>query len=125
MRLELTEAQRAILQVLQQDGPMTDEQLENEYARKMNSVYRHQWPKMGPSGPRSRRNELVEMGLAHDSGLRTLNSRGISVKMWAALSPRSISAKTGAMREMMAEMEKDKEMRRQQDVDSRLFDPDE
>lgn len=122
--MELTPAQRAILQVLQQDGPMTDEQLDNEYARKMNSVYRHQWPKMGPSGPRSRRNELVEMGLAYDSGMRTLNSRGISVKMWAAYSGRDLHARSGAMKRLNEQMQAEQEERRQADVESRLFDPD-
>lgn len=120
----LTEAQRAILAVLQKSGPMTDEQLDEVYAAKMNSVYRHAWPKMGPSGPRSRRNELVELGLAYDTGIRVLNSRGISIKLWAAHSNRDIHAKSGAMKDLISEMQAEREAERQADVDARLFDPD-
>lgn len=68
----LTEKQQQVLEVLQDHGPMTDEQLVDLL------------PRMSPSGVRSRRSELIERRLARDTGATTLTRMGNKTIIWEA-----------------------------------------
>jgi hypothetical protein len=70
--------QSAVLQVLGKYGPMTDEQLADEYAR-------CDWfAPQSPSGLRTRRHELQELGLVEDSGERARLRSGRQAIVWRA-----------------------------------------
>lgn len=78
----LAAAQAAVLQVLAEVGPCTDEHLV--------AVYRSEpdMPRQSPSGIRTRRSELVRAGLVVDSGGRDQTISGRWAVAWTVnLSP--------------------------------------
>lgn len=64
----------AVLAMLRQHGPMTDQALVDRL------------PGHSPSGVRSRRHELVALGLVADTGLLAETSSGRMAKVWKACS---------------------------------------
>ncbi len=72
----ITVAQGAILNRLRNDGPLTDERI---IAR-----LRDQRVSISPSGARSRRAELVKLGLVEDSGKREKTASGRQTIVWRA-----------------------------------------
>lgn len=64
-------SQRAILDVIRRYEPVSDEE-----------IYRHLLVPMSPSGARTRRKELVTMGLVRDSGRRDLTTTGRRTILW-------------------------------------------
>lgn len=74
----LRESQAEILRLLQQHGPMTDEQI---FAHLQTWVDR-KGKMISPSGARTRRAELVEKGLAEDSGKRALTKSNRQTVIW-------------------------------------------
>jgi hypothetical protein len=70
---DLRESQRAVLATFLQHGPMHDEKLEVRYP---------QQPRQSESGLRTRRRELVDLGLLRDSGTTTLTVHGRSTTIW-------------------------------------------
>jgi hypothetical protein len=61
--------QQAVLKILEIYGPLTDEQLVGLYGRASQNN-EHRFPKQSPSGLRTRRHELVELGKVRDSSKR-------------------------------------------------------
>ena len=72
----IRESQQAVLELLKLLGPSTDEQIGAAY-----------WdgPKQSPSGLRTRRSELVELGKVRDSGQRRRLKSGRRAIVWEAL----------------------------------------
>ncbi len=68
----LRESQKIVLAILQDQGPMTDDELV-EIARDLS-----------PSGARTRRAELVDKGMVYDTGERALLPSGRRAIVWAA-----------------------------------------
>lgn len=74
----ITKTMSGILEILK-NGPRHDESLEQTYnALSISGVY----PYASPSGIRSRRAELVELGLVKDSGERVKTRSGRSSIVW-------------------------------------------
>lgn len=76
--------QLRILAALRAMGPMTDEEIAAALAK-------HHWA-VSPSGARTRRAELVDMGLVADSGQRRRLSTGRRGIVWAAVERGSVAA---------------------------------
>lgn len=70
---DLRESQRAVLACFLQHGPMHDEKLEVRYS---------QQPRQSESGLRTRRRELVDLGLLRDSGSTSLTVHGRKTVVW-------------------------------------------
>lgn len=68
----LNERRAAVLDVLQRYGPMTDQEIANAY----------EGPDQSPSGLRTRRKELVDMGLVRPAGFTRKLSTGRSANVW-------------------------------------------
>lgn len=77
--MELTESRRAILNALRTYGALPDHVLVERYQ----AATWDDWPQQSPSGIRSRRAELVEMGLVEAQGESTTPS-GRRCIVWAA-----------------------------------------
>lgn len=74
----ISKTMKGILEILG-NGPRHDEALEQTYnALSINKIY----PYASPSGIRSRRSELVELGLVEDSGERVKTRSGRSSIVW-------------------------------------------
>ena len=71
--------QRVILTLLQLDGPMTDEELLYLWNDRIAE-------RISPSGLRTRRCELVDMGMVRDSGDRRPLESGRMAIVWEAAS---------------------------------------
>ena len=71
---DLRESQTRVLAFIARHGPITDEDL----AR----VVRGEQFAISPSGLRTRRSELVHLGLVRDSGKRTLTNAGRRTILW-------------------------------------------
>jgi hypothetical protein len=71
----LRENQVAVLNVLRLYGPLTDEGIAAWYGDR---------PKQSPSGLRTRRHELQELGLVEDSGKRARLRSGRQAIVWRA-----------------------------------------
>lgn len=80
-KLNLTRNRKAVLVVLRELGPMTDEQLHSAYSARARTG---RAPAQSPSGLRTRRCELVRMGLVKSLGEVVRN--GSSRCVWAARS---------------------------------------
>lgn len=78
-----TETHARILEVLDAGPPATDEQIASRYQA---AAAMQGWPPVSPSGLRSRRAELVDMGLVEDSGLRGRTASGRACTVWRAAS---------------------------------------
>ena len=78
-KLNLTRCREAALVVLRELGPMTDEQLHSAYSARARMGHA---PSQSPSGLRTRRCELVRMGLARFVGETTTGGKSLSV--WSA-----------------------------------------
>lgn len=76
---DLRLSQAAILQFLSTFGPMTDERLVDTY-----TAFWRQWdyPAQSPQGIRSRRAELVRLGLVEFTGEKALMSTGRMARVW-------------------------------------------
>ena len=74
----IRESQRFILSVLQQCGPMVDEVLVKQACNQQKGR------NMSVSGIRTRRSELVRLGLVRNSGKRRLPSGRLSI-IWRAV----------------------------------------
>lgn len=72
--LTLTEKRSAVLEMLA-SGPLTDEEIQQRYRPDM--------PRQSASGLRTRRSELVRLGLVQDSGTRRSMSTGRLAIVWA------------------------------------------
>lgn len=70
----------AILKILKAHGPMTDEQIREIYAGR--TEFGHDYPFASPSGLRSRRSELVRLGLVVDSGQLGKTASGRQTIIW-------------------------------------------
>ncbi|MGN6325713.1 hypothetical protein [Pseudolysinimonas sp.] len=80
----LTLVQSAILRLLRENGPSTDERIESLY-----QVHRAQHPHLPMASPqslRTRRHELVIAGQVRDSGKRGSTRYGNASAMWEARS---------------------------------------
>lgn len=73
---KVRESQKAVLEALTILGPMTDEELAHQYGGT---------PQQSPSGLRTRRSELVELGKVRDSGQRRVLRSGRRAIVWEAL----------------------------------------
>jgi hypothetical protein len=78
----LTMRRRAILYVLRTFGPHSDEgiALAYDYATEHGAML----PAQSPSGLRTRRRELVDLGLVVDTGEKALTASGRHTIVWAA-----------------------------------------
>lgn len=74
--IHIRESQQFILSVLQVDGPLTDEELF--------AAVTHRGRRISPSGCRTRRSELVKLGLICDSDKRKRLSSGRFSIVWMA-----------------------------------------
>lgn len=74
-----TETHDRVLELLETFGDATDEDLFT-YWRQMRDL--HDWPAISPSGLRSRRSELVELGLVVDTGRRGTTASGRACIIW-------------------------------------------
>ena len=79
---KLTARRWAVLKVLEQHGPMTDEQLMIRYAE---LAARGDLPEQSVSGLRTRRSELVTMNKVRDTGVRSRMASGRQAIVWEAL----------------------------------------
>lgn len=75
-----------ILELIRTEGPLTDEELLELYAR------RHPDTPASPSGIRTRRKELVEMGYLEDSGQRATTKAGRQTAIWQPAGDRAARA---------------------------------
>lgn len=75
----ITSSRQAILDAYHLRGPMADFELEEYYAQVWQM---HQWQPQSPSGIRSRRAELTELGRIIDSGRRTVTPSGRPCIIW-------------------------------------------
>ena len=82
---KLRETQNAVLRLLRLDGDLSDDQLLAAYDNRR----RHDsgFPPQSPSGLRTRRRELVALGLVRDSGRRTTTYSGRAAIVWTATTP--------------------------------------
>jgi len=74
----IRERQQAVLDLLRRRGPMCDEEIARTYAGVAGL------PAQSPSGLRTRRAELVDMGLVEDSGERVTLASGRRSIRWQA-----------------------------------------
>lgn len=72
-------SQRAILRLLEIHGPMTHEQMVQNYP-----VNACTWPRQSESGIRTRCKELVRLGQIRDSGGRAVLASGRKAIIWEA-----------------------------------------
>lgn len=77
----LTQTRAGILEILRDYGPKTDEEIQAIYRAR---VIAGMVPNASPSGLRSRRAELVKLGLAAKSGIGTTQA-GNACTIWRAL----------------------------------------
>lgn len=77
---ELRASQERVLELLREHGPGTDSQIAERYERLRR---KRGWPPMSPSGLRTRRRELCDKGLAHDSRARARLPSGRASIIWA------------------------------------------
>ena len=70
---KIRQSQTKVLRMLRRWGPMTDTTLV------------HLMSGMSPSGIRTRRRELVDMGLVHDTDARVTLASGRKAIVWAAV----------------------------------------
>lgn len=82
--MDLNGKQTAVLTVIRQQGPMTDQEIAAAYRRTGG-------PKQSASGLRTRRAELVAAGLVIDSGARSATDSGRLAVVWAFTNPDSKS----------------------------------
>ena len=75
----ITDTRQAILDAYRLRGPMPDFDLEEYYGQVWQM---HRWPRQSPSGIRSRRAELTDLGLIIDSGRRTVTPSGRPCIVW-------------------------------------------
>jgi hypothetical protein len=75
---KIRESQALVLGLLRADGPMTDETLV--------AVVEERELRLSPSGARTRRKELVDLGLVEDSGGRVRTGSGRAAIVWRAIS---------------------------------------
>lgn len=78
-----TETHDRILELFERFGDATDEDL-LVYWRQLRSLEEN-WPSISPSGLRSRRAELVALGLVRDSGHRSTTESGRSCIVWESV----------------------------------------
>ena len=74
---DLRDSQVQVLEILRKHGPLTDE-----------AIYRYVNGEQSVSGARTRRSELVDMGLVRDSGARATTAAGRQTIVWEAVSER-------------------------------------
>lgn len=74
--LRMTENRKAVLDLFAEAGPMIDEEFLDRYDRR--DIEPHQ----STSGLRTRRSELVMMGMLRDSGTRRANRNGRECIVW-------------------------------------------
>ena len=70
----IRESQQTILNLLKEHGALSDEQIFKKFPKKIT-----------PSGARTRRNELVRMGLVKDSGQTDKTASGRATIIWQAI----------------------------------------
>lgn len=80
---KLSESRLAIVRIFRKHGRMNDESLAAYYASLMSDGSA---PYLSPSGLRSRRSELVDMGYLTDTGLRAPTYSGRQSIVWKAVS---------------------------------------
>ena len=73
----------AILSVLRDYGWQTDEEIADVYSFRHYLGRPFDYPKVSPSGLRSRRSELVKLGLVCDSGQRAKTQSGRESIVWS------------------------------------------
>lgn len=76
---DITKTHERVVEVLERYGPATDEEIERYY---FNLAQLFEWPSASPSGLRSRRAELVAMGLVYDTGERGKTASGRATAIW-------------------------------------------
>lgn len=74
---DMSRTQEIILNILKMRGPMTDEQIFEQWDMNISGH-------VSPSGLRSRRAELVRQGLVHNTGLTQANATGRKCTIWSA-----------------------------------------
>lgn len=78
-RKALRATQSALLVLLREQGPSTDEDIAVAYEK---SYSPRGWPRQSPSGLRTRRDELVKVGLVRDTGKRRRLTTGCRGNVW-------------------------------------------
>ena len=81
---ELTDRQRAVLAILRQHGPLTDEQLVARYTA-LQQLHDGAPPQQSPSGIRTRRSELHARGDVIDTGEKATMTTGREAILWDAI----------------------------------------
>lgn len=79
---DITRTQKAVLKLLAAVGPLTDEDLIGYYTWQTLVADPYDFPKASESGIRSRRAELVTLGLVKDSGERAKLASGRHAIVW-------------------------------------------
>ena len=79
MRAAVAPLQDRLIYLFENSFPMTDDELIAEYAR---AATRFHWKPASPSGIRSRRSELVDMGYLIDTGRTALTPSGRHTIIW-------------------------------------------
>lgn len=74
----VTDVQARIIQLLTNLGPMTDDELGVQYRHRVPLG----WPETSPSGLRTRRRELVDAGLVHDTKTTRPTAGGNPATVW-------------------------------------------
>lgn len=74
--LRLNDKRKAVLSVIRRHGPVSDEDIA--------TLYPDHAPEQSPSGLRTRRSELVKMGLVRWSGAHTTMDTGRRARLWEA-----------------------------------------
>lgn len=80
----IRESQRIVLATLRRTGPLTDEQLLDKVTDALRNGYLEAY-RISPSGCRTRRAELVALGLVRDTGRRDLTASGRHTIVWEAV----------------------------------------
>lgn len=73
-------SQQAVLSLFREYGPMTDEDMVRQYELRL-----HRLPMQSPSGLRTRRKELQEMGKVRDAGRKAQLKSGRMAIVWEAV----------------------------------------
>ena len=82
---KLRKDQAAVLHAIKRWGPLTDEALDAHFSRFRTTPPSPDFRTLSPSGVRTRRSELVSMGLVRDSGRKDTLRSGRKAIVWEAV----------------------------------------
>lgn len=79
---DLTPNQQAVLRVLRATGPCTDEQLVAQYPIWSQALINESLPQQTPSGIRTRRSELFDLGFVEHADYHSFTKTGRKASVW-------------------------------------------